>query len=52
MITFIVRMRFAPEDRDDIAEILERLTDLSILAGGGGGKMIDSEEDDDNNLPD
>ncbi len=29
MITFIVRMRFAPEDRDDIAEILERLTEAS-----------------------
>ncbi len=29
MITFTVRMRFAPEDRDDIAEILERLTEAS-----------------------
>lgn len=29
MITFTVRMRFAPEDRDDIAEMLERLTEAS-----------------------
>ena len=29
MISFIVRMRFAPEDRDEIAEILARLTEAS-----------------------
>ncbi|MGB6191188.1 MAG: putative quinol monooxygenase [Terracidiphilus sp.] len=29
MITFTVRMRFASEDRDDIAEMLERLTEAS-----------------------
>jgi quinol monooxygenase YgiN len=29
MITFTVRMKFAPEDRDDIAEILQQLTEAS-----------------------
>lgn len=29
MITFTVRMKFAPEDRDDIADILQQLTESS-----------------------
>lgn len=29
MITFTVRMKFAPDDRDDIAEILQQLTEAS-----------------------
>ena len=29
MITFTVRMKFPPEDRDDIAEILQQLTEAS-----------------------
>ncbi|HEX4285827.1 MAG TPA: antibiotic biosynthesis monooxygenase [Terracidiphilus sp.] len=29
MISFTVRMRFAPEDRDDVAEFLRRLTEAS-----------------------
>ena len=29
MISFTVRMRFAPEDREDIADILRQLTDAS-----------------------
>jgi quinol monooxygenase YgiN len=29
MISFTVRMKFAPEDRDDIAEILRLLTEAS-----------------------
>jgi quinol monooxygenase YgiN len=29
MITFTVRMKFAPEDREDISEILRQLTEAS-----------------------
>ena len=29
MITFTVRMKFAPEDREDIGEILQQLTQAS-----------------------
>ena len=29
MITFTVRMKFAPEDRDDISEILRQLSEAS-----------------------
>ena len=29
MVTFTVRMKFAPEDRDDIAEALRRLAEAS-----------------------
>jgi len=29
MISFIVRMRFAPEDREQVSEALRRLTDAS-----------------------
>ncbi len=29
MISFTVRMKFAPEDRDDVAEVLRLLTEAS-----------------------
>ena len=34
MISFTVRMKFAPEDREDVAEFLRRLTEASRLEPG------------------
>jgi quinol monooxygenase YgiN len=34
MISFSVEMKFAPEDRDDVTEILRRLTEASRLEPG------------------
>lgn len=46
MVSFIVRMKFAPEDRDDIAETLRRLTAASRQEPGCVSYVPHQLEDD------